>query len=513
MSNARTGTPNALPVAPIFGVMIAGAFIAFLNQTLINVALPQMMDYLHITATTGDWLTTIYMLVNGVVIPITAFLMERFTTRQLYITSMSLFALGTLVCAIGPNFSLILVGRVIQAGGAGILMPLLTNVIFTLFPPERRGGAMGILGIALNFAPAIGPTLSGWIVEHHSWRLLFFIILPIAIADIIVSIFVLKNVTETKRPKLDSFGVALSTIGFGGILYGFSVAGSNGWGSIDVIVSFIVGGVSLIFFVWRQLVVDHPILEFRIFRYPMFTLTTLINVIVTMALYAGMILMPLYMQDVRGFSPLLSGLMLLPGGVVMGVMSPITGKLYDRFGARWLAAFGLAVTAVTTFFLARLQLDTTYLHTTIIYTIRMFGMSILMMPIMTAGLNQLPLHLNRYGTALLNTLRMVSGAVGMAFLVTIMSNRATMHIKDLMAQGHVSPADKAKVALVTGQGTVMGINDAFLVATGFAVAAFILSLFIRRTTPMEDIITNRRKNKKPRNKAGSNRAGQLVLED
>lgn len=481
----------ALRIGPIFGVMLAGALVAFLNQTLINVAIPQMMDHLHISATTADWLTTIFMLVNGIVIPITAFLMDRFTTRQLYLSAMGLFTAGTLICGIAPNFSIILVGRVVQAAGAGILFPLITNVIFTLFPPNRRGFAMGLFGIAMNFAPAVGPTLSGWIVQNHSWRVLFFIILPIALIDFIAAIFLTKNVTETSRPKLDFLGVVLSTIGFGGVLYGFATAGTKGWGNAEVITMFVVGGVSLILFVWRQLVVEHPILEFRIFRYPMFTLTTIINVAVTMAMFSGMILMPIYMQNVRGFSPILSGLLLLPGGILMGIMSPITGKLFDMFGARWLSVTGLAITVLTTYALARLQVDTTFLYATVIYTARMFGMSLLMMPIFTAGLNELALSLNKYGTAMVNALRMIAGAVGMAFFVSIMTNQGAIHTKKLMIQQHILPTDKAHMLLAANQGAVMGINDAFLVATGLTVIAFVLSFFIQRTSPKEDTITNR----------------------
>ncbi|WP_031218860.1 DHA2 family efflux MFS transporter permease subunit [Alicyclobacillus acidoterrestris] len=483
--------PSTVRTGPIFAIILIGAFVAFLNQTLINVALPQMMDRLHITATTGDWLTTIYMLVNGIVIPVTAFLMDRFTTRQLYITAMSLFTAGTLICFIAPNFGCILVGRVVQAAGAGILFPLITNIIFTLFPPEKRGGAMGLFGISINFAPAVGPTLSGWLVENHSWRILFLVILPIALIDLIISIFVLKNVSETSRPKLDVLGVILSTIGFGGILYGFSTAGDSGWGSIDVISMFVIGVVALILFVWRQWVVGHALLEFRIFRYPMFTLTTVINVLVTMALYSGMILMPIYMQDVRGFSSLLSGLMLLPGGIVMGIMSPITGRLYDKMGARWLAVVGLAVTLVTTFALSRLHTDTSFTYVVVVYTVRMFGMSILMMPIFTAGLNELALTLNRYGTAMVNTLRMIAGAVGMALFVSIMTNSGAAHTKLLVAARHIAPTDHVHMTQAVNEGTVVGINEAFMVATIVTCVAFVLSFFIQRTSPKEDTITTR----------------------
>lgn len=468
---------------PIFAVLIAGAFVAFLNQTVINVALPQIMNTFQISAATANWLSTIFMLTNGVVIPITAFLMQRFTTRQLFLFSMGIFSVGTFICAIAPAFSVILVGRVVQAIGAGILFPLITNVIFTIFPLERRGFAMGIFGVAMNFAPAIGPTWAGWIIETYSWHVMFYIIAPIGLIDFFIAIFLVKNVSETSRPKLDVLGVILSTIGFGGILYGFTTGGTKGWNDPEVISLFIVGGISLILFVWRQLTVDHPILEFRIFKYKMFTLTTIINVIVTMAMFSGMILMPIYMQNIHGFSPLQAGFMLLPGGVVMGIMSPITGKLFDKYGAKWLAIIGLAITIITTYALTRLHTDTSFSYVLWVYTLRMFGMSLLMMPIFTAGLNDLGLSLNKFGTAMVNTLRMVAGAVGMAFFVSIMTNNGESHVKNIMGEQQISPTDKVQMALAIKQGTVMGIDDAFMIATYLTIAAFVLAFFIRTGKP------------------------------
>lgn len=477
----NTAERSGIRTTPLFIVMIAGAVVAFLNQTVINVALPKMMSYFDVTAETANWLGTIFLLTNGIVIPITAYLMERFTTRQLFLSSMGIFAIGTLLCAISPTFQMVLIGRVVQAIGAGVLFPLITNVIFTIFPIQRRGFAMGIFGVAMNFAPAVGPTLAGWIIESHSWRLLFYILAPIAFLDFLIAIFLVKNVTQTSKPKLDVLGVILSTIGFGGILYGFSTGGSKGWTDPEVITLFVVGGISLILFVWRQLTIGHPILEFRIFRFPMFTLTTIINIIVTMAMFSGMILMPIYMQNVRGFSPLEAGFMLLPGGVVMGIMSPITGKLFDKYGAKWLAVIGLAITIITTYALTRLHTDTSFTYIITVYTVRMFGMSILMMPIFTAGLNDLTQDLNRHGKAMINTLRMVAGAIGMAFFVSIMTNEGKTHVKNIMIEQQILPTNKAAMAQAINQGTVMGINDAFLMATYLSVVAFILSFFIRKS--------------------------------
>ncbi|MDE5052438.1 DHA2 family efflux MFS transporter permease subunit [Niallia taxi] len=481
---AKSAT-KPISTTPIFAVLLAGAFVAFLNQTVINVALPDIMAHFHIDAVKANWLSTIFLLTNGIVIPVTAFLMERFTTRQLLLFSIGVFAIGTLICAMAGTFPTMLVGRVVQAIGAGILFPLITNVIFTIFPLNRRGFAMGIFGVAMNFAPAIGPTWAGWIIESHNWRVIFYIIAPIALIDFILAIFFVKNVTQTSRPKLDTLGVILSTIGLGGVLYAFSTAGSKGWSSTEVVTMFIVGGISLILFVWRQFVVKHPILEFRIFKYKLFTLTTIINVAVTMSMFSGMIPMPIHMQNIHGFSAVEAGFMLLPGGIVMGIMSPITGKLLDKYGARWLAVIGLAITMVTTYALTRLEVHTSYSYILWVYTIRMLGMSLIMMPIFTAGLNDLGLKLNKYGTAMVNTFRMVAGAIGMAFFVSIMTNQGANHAEDWMKLQNILKTDKLGMAQAAKEGTVMGINDAFMVATYLTVVAFVLAFFIKGSKPGE----------------------------
>ncbi|GEB34167.1 MULTISPECIES: DHA2 family efflux MFS transporter permease subunit [Brevibacillus] len=483
MTNEQGATETNIQRAPILGVIIAGAIAALLNQTLLNVALPKLMEQFHITTSTAQWVITIYMLVNGVLIPTTAFLMEKYTTRQLFISAMSLFAAGTLICGIAPSFSIMLIGRVVQAAGAGILMPLMTNVIFNMFPADRRGSAMGIVGIAMVFAPAIGPTLSGWIVEHYSWRLLFFVVLPIALIVLVTSFFVLKNVTETQNPKLDSWGVVLSTIGFGGLLYGFSSAGAAGWRSAEVIGMLLVGCISLGAFVWRQLSIDHAMLEFRIFQTPAYTLAVLISLMVNMSLYSGMILLPVYVQNILHFTPVQSGLLLLPGSIIMGIMSPITGKLFDKFGAKWLALIGLIITIVTTYGFTKLSLSTSYSYLVTLYTVRMFGLSMLMMPVMTSGLNALPLQLNPHGTAMSNTINAIGGALGTALFVTIMTTKSAAHTADIVRSQHLNPADLAQMQLATKQGIAMGTNDAFMIATLFTVIALVLALFLGNKTP------------------------------
>ncbi|WP_274361710.1 DHA2 family efflux MFS transporter permease subunit [Paenibacillus thermotolerans] len=483
---------NQLKRGPIVASLIIAAFVAILSQTLLNVALPSMMEDLGIGENTIQWLITGYMLVNGILVPISAYLIGRFTTRQLFLWATGLFTAGTVICALAPGFEVLLTGRLIQAAGAGILMPLMSIVFLTIFPIEQRGKAMGMMGLAMIFAPAVGPTLSGWIVQNYSWRVLFYVVLPLTLLGLIFGALSMKNVTQTSKPKFDMAGVIYSTLGFGGLLYGFSDAANDGWDSTRVIVSLAAGTLFLILFVIRELRTDKPILEFRVFKYDMFSLTTVINVIITMAMFSGMILLPIFLQTILGFSPMKSGLLLLPGALLMGLMSPVTGMIFDKVGARWLAVVGLIITTVTTYELSHLTVDTTYNHMLLIYTVRMFGMSMLMMPIQTAGMNQLPQTLNAHGSAMSQTLRNVAGALGTAFLVTLFTNAAQSEGKRMVIDAQINPADaanQAKMLEITQQATVYGINHAFEVAMWMTVAALVLAFFIRRVKPHQEKVT------------------------
>ncbi|MEK3848413.1 MFS transporter [Paenibacillus peoriae] len=500
-----------MSVGRILSVLLLGAFISILNQTLLNVAIPHLMNDFNVSATTVQWLSTGYMLTNGILIPITAFLIESFGTRALFISAMGLFTAGSVVCTASTGFAPMLVGRVIQASGAGIIMPVVMNVFLTVFPPEKRGAAMGTMGIAMMFAPAIGPTLSGWIVEHYSWRLLFLLVIPLAIIDILFAIRWLKNVSKLTKPNFDLLGTIFSTLGFGFLLYGFSSAGDKGWSSNTVILTLAAGIVFIVMFIVRELNMIQPMLEFRVFKYDIFTVSTLVGATVNMTMFGGMLLLPIYLQNIRGFTPLQSGLLLLPGALLMGVMSPISGAVFDRIGARPLAIIGLIITAVTTWEFSLLTDATTYGHIMIIYTIRSFGMSLLMMSVQTEGLNQLPAHLGSHGTAMSNTVRQIAGSIGTAWLITVMSSRTTIHVADYanvattanvpltegVAQLGQTLAQTAGVSTESGsalalqqvyrsavtESTIHGINDAFIIATGIALAGLLFSLFLRRSTP------------------------------
>jgi EmrB/QacA subfamily drug resistance transporter len=458
----------------IVTLLLAGSFIAILNQTLMITAIPPVMEEMGITANTGQWLTTVFMLVNGIMIPVSAFLLERFSTRQLFITAMSIFVVGTLVAGVAPNFSTLLIGRVIQSAGAGVMLPLMQTVFLMIFPVHKRGAAMGLIGLVISFAPAIGPALSGWVTEHYSWRVLFFIILPIAIIDIVVAFFALKNVTELTKPKLDVLSVILSSFGFGGLLYGFTSAGNNGWLASVTILSLAVGAVMLTAFILRQLKLKHPMLEFRVFTYSIFPLAVAIGMIAFMGLIGVETLIPLYMQNMRDFTAFEAGLALLPGALITGLMSPITGRIFDKFGARKLVMVGLTIITVSSFAFTRLDTSTSLVFMTIMYSIRMFGLSMVMMPIATAGLNQLPKRLIPHGAAMDNTMRQIAASVGTAILVTVMTT----------SEGR---AERIEIA----NPDIYGANVAFIVVSVLSLVGLIIAYFVKDTKLTEEELEKR----------------------
>ena len=452
----------------VMAVLLSGAFVIILNQTLLNTALPAFMEDFGISANSAQWVTTMFMLVNGIMIPATAFLIQRFTTRTMFFVAMGVFTVGTIICALAPVYPVLLLGRVVQAASGGMIMPLMQTILFAIFPIHKRGTAMGTFGLVISFAPAIGPTLSGWIVDHWPWQVLFVMMLPISLASMLFAYFTLKNVTERTFPRLDVLSLILSTFGFGGLLFGLSSAGNVGWTSPEVLISLGVGAVALVWFARRQLRLPEPLLELRILRHRIFTLGTVLGMLVFMAMIGGMLMIPLYMQNMAGYSAMDSGLVLLPGAMIMGLMSPVTGRIFDRFGAKALALIGFTLVAVTSFMLAVLTLETSFAYLATVNAVRMLGTAMVIMPVTTAALNQLPPRLIPHGAALNNTLRQVAASVGTAGLVTVM----TVSARDPQEYG--------------AAGAVHGVNVAFIVAGVIAAAGVVGSFFIRDSRPVAD---------------------------
>ena len=483
MSNTQTVDIYGKPYnrSLLVEVLLIGTFCTVLNQTLLTTAFPALMKAFNISASSVQWLTTGFLLVNGIMIPISAWLINKFSSKRLYLTAMTIFLIGTITCFVAPNFSTLLIGRLIQAAGVGISMPLLQNIMLSIFPPEKRGSAMGMAGIVIGLAPALGPTLSGWIIDHYTWRDLFGMVIPIVILVLVLAFFLMKSVIQLSNPSIDVLSAFLSTVGFGSLLYGFSSVGNDGWGSSKVI-SFLVIGVFVIgLFVWRQLHLEHPFLELRVFKSPTFTIAAILSGVVNMAMVGAEMVLPLYIQNIRGESAFHSGLMLLPGALIMGLMMPITGAIFDKHGAKRLAISGMLILTAATLPFAFLTQETPIVMIVILYAIRMFGISMVMMPVTTSGMNALPMNLISHGTAVNNTFRQVASSIGTAVLISILTNvtKDNLPKASLLKSLPLSYKDQAINA------TLSGYHAAFFVAVIFGLVGFIITFFLKNNKKIE----------------------------
>ncbi|WP_155431103.1 MDR family MFS transporter [Secundilactobacillus folii] len=463
-------------------ILLVGTFCTVLNQTILATAFPTIMNAFNISTATVQWLTTGFMLVNGIMIPVSAWLSTRFNTKWLYISAMAIFFIGTVVAYIAPNFSVLLTGRLIQGVGVGITQPLLQTIMLSIFPPERRGTAMGVAGIVIGLAPAIGPTLSGWVIDNFSWRDLFGMIIPIMALVLVASFIWMHPVLPTNKKGIDVLSVILSTIGFGSVLYGFSSVGNDGWGSATVIGFLIVGVIFVALFVWRQLKMKHPFLEMRVYRSIPFTISAILSSVSMMAMVGVEMVIPLYLQIVKGMSAFDSGLTLLFGALMMGVMSPITGRAVDRFGAKRLSIMGMLLLTLGSIPFIFITKDTPTAYIVVLYAVRMFGIAMAMMPSTTVGMNALPVNLIGHGTAVNNTQRQIASSVGTAVLISILTNVTNNNMpgKSLLKTNPLSYKDQAINA------TLSGYHAAFIIATIFCVLALITAFFMKNRGSASD---------------------------
>lgn len=466
----------------IVAVMLISAFVAILNQTLLNTALPSIMRELNINESTSQWLVTGFMLVNGVMIPLTAYLMDRIKTRPLYLAAMGTFLLGSIVAALAPNFGVLMLARVIQAMGAGVLMPLMQFTLFTLFSKEHRGFAMGLAGLVIQFAPAIGPTVTGLIIDQASWRVPFIIIVGIAILAFVFGLVSISSYNEVKYTKLDKRSVMYSTIGFGLMLYAFSSAGDLGFTSPIVIGALILSMVIIYLFIRRQFNITNALLNLRVFKNRTFALCTISSMIIMMSMVGPALLIPLYVQNSLSLSALLSGLVIMPGAIINGIMSVFTGKFYDKYGPRPLIYTGFTILTITTIMLCFLHTDTSYAYLIVVYAIRMFSVSLLMMPINTTGINSLRNEEISHGTAIMNFGRVMAGSLGTALMVTLMSFGAKIFLST--SPSHLTATE------IKQQSIAIGVDISFAFVAVLVMAAYVIALFIREPKEIE---SNRRK--------------------
>lgn len=476
-TNATQQQRPAIRTTPILISFLIAGFIGLFSETALNMALGDLIQEFTISPSTVQWLTTGYLLTLGILVPVSGLLIQWFSTRQLFIAAMVFSIIGTLIAALAPGFGILMLARVIQAIGTGLLLPLMFNTILVIFPIHKRGATMGLMGLVIMFAPAIGPTVSGLIIENLKWNYIFWVSLPFFVIALLFGLKYMQNVSTITKPKIDVPSIILSTIGFGGIVYGFSIVGDQGWRDVIVLSSLIAGLIALFLFAVRQFNMDKPMIDLRVFKYPMFTLGVLTVFITFMIIMSSMILLPLYLQTGLALAAFSAGLVLLPGGVLNGIMSPITGRIFDKFGPRGLVIPGFIIMIAMLWALTNVTTETSIIWVVAMHTFLMIGVSMVMMPAQTNGLNQLPKNLYPDGTALMNTLQQVSGAIGTTVAITIMSASQKNYIANVK--------DPLDPSAISGSLTA-GVQDAFIFGLALAIAGLILSFFIKTAREEEE---------------------------
>lgn len=458
-------------------LLLAASFVVILNETIMSVALSELMTDLGITAIAAQWLTTAFMLTMAVVIPITGFLLQRFNTRPVYTAAMSLFSAGTLIAALAPGFEVLLVGRIVQATGTAIMMPLLMTTLMTLVPAADRGRTMGNVSTVISVAPAIGPTISGIILNVLSWRWMFWLVLPIAAAMLLIGSRRIENVTEPRPAPLDIPSVILSAAGFGGLIYGLSLVGAGaGHGgtttaaptALPMWLSLGVGAVGLAAFILRQLRLqraDRALLDLRTFQSTTFSIAVGLMAVSMAALFGTIVVLPIYLQQVLELEPVQVGLLLLPGGLLMGLLAPTVGRLYDRYGPRVLLVPGTAVVSGGLWFLSTVNESTSPFVVLGAHLVLSLGLALLFTPLFTAGLGAVRPQLYSHGSAIVGTVQQVAGAAGTALFVTVMS----------LQSAALAGAAPATSAAVSG-----GVRAAFLTGAFISLFAVVAAFFIRK---------------------------------
>ncbi|MFV0433741.1 MAG: MDR family MFS transporter [Leucobacter sp.] len=458
----------------VIWLLLAAAFVAILNETTMAIAIPSLNRTLGIPPELGQWLTSAFMLTMAVVIPTTGFLLQRFTTRQVFLAAISAFVLGTAICLVAPGFPVLLLGRIVQAAGTGVMMPLLMTTMMNVVPPHSRGRMMGRVGLVMSLAPALGPTLSGVVLDHLGWRWLFGIILPIAVVALVLGAKWMTNLGETTDAPIDVLSIILSAFAFGGIVFGLSqLGGGHGGGSTTAgeAVPWIViagGTVFLALFVWRQFALqkrNDALLDLRVFASKNYVVAVVIMGVVALSMFGTFSLLPLYLQDVAGLEPTEAGLVLLPGSILMGLLGPVMGRIYDARGPKTLLVPGTIFVAAALFTYSTVGQHTPVWFLVIVQIVMSIGLAGSFTPLFSASLGSLDRSLYSHGSAALNTLQQVGGAAGTAVLISIYST--FLHAGE--ARG-----------LSTAEAGEPGTHAAFLTAACIALVPVVMAFFIRK---------------------------------
>jgi len=493
-------------------VIIIGTFMAVLDSSIVNIAISKMMTVFGVSVADAQWIITSYSLTMGAVIPLTGYLADRYGSKNMYIFSLIAFTLGSLLCGISWSNNMMIISRVLQGLGGGMIMPLGMTIIYSTFSKEERGMALGFWGIAAMAAPTIGPTLGGYIIEYVNWRLIFTINIPIGIVGVLSAWLLLKPSEKKSHLTFDYIGFITSSVGLVFILYVFG-EGIVVW-DIKNVLLMTIGIFSFIIFIINELTHPEPLMDLRVFKYMPFTMSMVISTFNTMAMFGVVFIMPLFLQNLRGFTPIQTGLIMLPSAVVMGVMMPIGGKLGDKFGAKPLVIAGSAITAFATYLMSSLNINTPMMFISLLLVIRAFGLGISMMTASTEGMNSVPHHLISRATAVNSTVRQVASSISITLLVGVMNRHQNLSFarlseqvnsfnynimstmggikSSLMANGASSAvaevaSNKLILGLISQQAFVSGINATLIVSSLMGLICIPLAFFFKKTKQDENL--------------------------
>ncbi|MBM7599759.1 DHA2 family lincomycin resistance protein-like MFS transporter [Virgibacillus halotolerans] len=457
---------KAIKTGPIMAALLVAGFVGLFSETALNIAFVELSQIFNINSTTVQWLATGYFLTLGILVPVTGILMQKFTTRQMFITSVSLSIIGTIMAAVAPVFSVLLAARIIQAAGLAINLPLTQNVIFTIFPPNKRGGAMGVMGLVMLAGPALGPTLAGLILDTLSWHWIFWVTIPFLLFSLIFGFAYLANVNEIRKVSVDALSVILSTIGFGGIVYGVSTAGSAGWTSSIVIGTIIIGFIALIIFAVRQTKMENPMLNLKAFNYPLFILGVIMSFITFFNMLSMLVILPMYMQMALMIAAFTTGLILLPGSLLNCILAPIIGRLFDKYGPKAVITPGTILVAIGYLVYAQLGTDTALWLIVLNHVVMMLGIGAVLASVQTNTLNSLPKRYYPDGIAITQTIQQVAGAIGIAVMVSVLAAKQNSYLTTVANEPAVAAA--------------MGTTLVFQIGLGLALINVVLSLFMKK---------------------------------
>lgn len=456
-------------VKAMMSVLLFGGFLSLFNETILNVALAAIMSEMHVTATTVQWLSTGYVLIVAIMVPISAFLIHTFTTKRLYLGAMGLFLAGTVLAVFSLTFPDLLIARMLQATGTGLLAPVMIDTALAIYPRERHGYVMGICTCVVLVGPSVGPVVSGIVLRFFYWRALFILLIPFIVICMIGGAVWLKGVIEITKPKIDILSIILSTVGFTSLVYGMSVIDS-GISIVEIMLIFAAGIIVLSLFCSRQLFLDEPMLDIRAFSKPYFTLSTILVIIIQMVQFSMNIVLPMLFENGLKLSSLDAALILLPAVLICSAMTIVSGKLYDHIGGKTLIPLGVFLMCIFLFILSGIHSFTSVIIIALLNTGVYFGISLAWSPIQSNALRQLPSENKAHGVAIINTFIQLGSALGTPLFVGLMTTGERTYLANI---------NSLHTAIIRTQALYSGFRYSITVATVIVGMAFAVSLSLK----------------------------------